>query len=238
MGISITKKLNVGFLLALTFLLAVVSFSATASAQEDNAEASEPDTSEQSGTSFEYVAQPGDNLTKLARRSVELAASNAAVELNAGQAIAAETMIVDQLGGYELNVGQDVSISEQLVTDAISSATNLSDTAVSRWASYGPITRSVASNPVSGPDYLTEEDTKQPEPEPETTPDNGENGEVAAEGAGENSSDQAVEIVSEGGDSKEDDENAPWYWWLIGGGALGAMWYVLGGSDIIKNRRK
>lgn len=89
--------------------------------------------------SYIYAAEPGDNLTYLARRSVQLYLNNSRFKLQTAQIIAAETFIVQDLGAFELAVGQEVPIDVTLVGRSAYQASLLSEAEIERWAAYAPI---------------------------------------------------------------------------------------------------
>lgn len=229
MSYSLRTKLNVGLLLLMFACL--FAFSANpVSAQESTEE------SNQNSSTFVYRAEAGDNLTQFVRKSIALYASNNEVELSDGQAIAAETWIVQDMGAYELNVGQEVTVEESAVADAVSRANGLEQAVANRWAAYG-ITRDVDVQPVSAPSYVGTDDLKVEE---EPTTNDSTNDEVATEtegGSDENQDVGSTDSTSETTESNDSDD-APWYWWLIGALAIAALWYVLGGNEAVKNRRK
>ncbi|MCA9349333.1 hypothetical protein KC878_04320 [Candidatus Saccharibacteria bacterium] len=217
MSYAISKKLNVGILLTLVLC---ALFGGRVSAQDAAAGADQPQ------ARFSYSVKAGDNLTKLVRRSIELYAGNADISLSQGQAIAAETEVVQAMGAYELNIGQTVDIDEQAVMTAVESAKLLSTAAEQRWNAYGPIKRNLVDiSPVSAPSYVqTETSNPNTENPADTSSDNN------------TSSDQASTQES-ADDVAGTDQSAAWYWWFVGGGAIGAMWYVLGGSEAVKARK-
>lgn len=213
MSSSLRKSLNVGIILLTVVLLSVLILGNSASAQ------AEPE--DTSNSNFSYEAETGDSLTLLVRRSIELYSQNNEIELSEGRAIAAETCAVQEMGAFELNVGQAVEVTEENVKSAVTKAQDLDEAAEARWAAYGPISRNITTvQPVSAPEYVETEDIKQPL-------------EVKVEDDSKTS-----QIVENTNTEATDSEDAPWYWWAIGGSAIGAMWYVLGGNEAVKNRRK
>ena len=118
--------------------------------------------------SYVYQAQSGDNLTYFARRSVQLFLATSAMELDVARLIAAETMIVRDLGGFELAVGQEVSIDVALVGQRVYEAYLLNETSLMRWGMYAPIRQSLDHiEPLAVPQSLAAEPTVETESETE-----------------------------------------------------------------------
>lgn len=152
------KKLSkLTFFAALLFLAAgvvgAVSLPLTANAQElieEGAQGEQTQTDEQSqeeqsqsnegqeevGSVYSYVAQPGDSYTLMARKAVQTYGINNEVSLNEAQIIFAETNITQVAGSPSLNLGEEVEISENLVSDWIEQAQNLSEADQAAWAQY------------------------------------------------------------------------------------------------------
>ena len=108
---------------------------------------------------YAYQAQKGDNLTYLARRSVQLYLPSSKLNLETSQIIAAETLIVRELGSFELLVGQKVEIDVSLVGRSVYEAYLLDETAKMRWSAYEPIKESLDHiEPLSVPQALNFED--------------------------------------------------------------------------------
>ena len=93
--------------------------------------------------SYRYRANEGDNLTYFARRSVQLYLATSTAELDVAQIIAAETLIVRDLGGFEINVGQEVEIDVNLVAQRVYEAYLLDEATLAHWGMYAPIRQSL-----------------------------------------------------------------------------------------------
>ncbi|MCA9342752.1 hypothetical protein KC950_01920 [Candidatus Saccharibacteria bacterium] len=152
------KKLNkLVFAAALLFLamgaISVINLTNTASAQELIEEDSQPEQTEESqseevqeeqptednqdtGNSYNYVAQPGDSYSLMARKAVQTYGINNEVSLNDAQIIFAETNITQAAGSPLLSLGQEVQISEGVVQDWADQAQNLSEEDQAAWAQY------------------------------------------------------------------------------------------------------
>ena len=104
---------------------------------------------------FVHQAQAGDNLTLLARRSLQLYLDAQAIDFSTGQLIAAETCVVKQSGSFQLEIGQQVVLSSELIETCAKSSRYLDQQAVTRWAAYGPIRQNLDDiQPVAVPSYV------------------------------------------------------------------------------------
>ena len=106
--------------------------------------------------SYIYQVQTGDNLTYLTRRSIQLyVTEDNNMELGIPQVIAAETHVVQDLGAFELEVGQEVNIDVTLVAQYVKQASLLDEASKNRWATYAPIKESLDSiQPLAVPQSL------------------------------------------------------------------------------------
>ena len=118
---------------------------------------------------YVYEAQAGDNLTYLARKSVQIyLEGEPQIDFETSQVIAAETHIVQDLGAFELAIGQEVAIDVTLVADHIDSANELDENAKACWARYEPIREKLDFiEPLALPQVIT----FNPEAEPVTDDD-------------------------------------------------------------------
>ena len=119
---------------------------------------------------YVYEAQAGDNLTYLARKSVQIyLEGEPQINFETSQVIAAETHIVQDLGAFELAIGQEVAIDVTLVADHIDSANELDENAKACWARYAPIREGLDFiEPLALPQVVT----FNPEPAPVAGDDN------------------------------------------------------------------
>ncbi len=121
---------------------------------------------------YAYQAQKGDNLTYLARRSVQLYLPSSKLNLETSQIIAAETLIVRELGSFELFVGQEVEIDVSLVGRSVYEAYLLDEATKMRWSAYEPIRESLDHIvPLSIPRSLNFENDETVEEEPNNDDD-------------------------------------------------------------------
>ncbi len=119
---------------------------------------------------YVYEAQAGDNLTYLARKSVQIYLDGEPqIYFETSQVIAAETHIVQDLGAFELAIGQEVAIDVALVANHIDSANELDESAKACWARYEPIRETLDFiEPLALPQVIT----FNPEPAPVASDDN------------------------------------------------------------------
>ena len=116
--------------------------------------------------SYLYRASEGDNLTYFARRSVQLYLATSTAELDVAQIIAAETLIVRDLGGFEVDVGDEVEIDVNLVAQRVYEAYLLDEATLAHWGMYAPIRQSLGHiEPLEVPQSLALEQEMETEPE-------------------------------------------------------------------------
>jgi len=158
---TIQKSINlalVAFIATLGAALLLVAFSV--SAQEGDVETVVPVTteveesnesedteevedSEESETatvgSFDYVAQPGDSYSLMARKAVQTYGVINNVNLSGAQIIFVETNLTLAAGSPVLNLGQQVSIDGNLIAEWIEKARELSEGQQAGWQVYANV---------------------------------------------------------------------------------------------------
>ena len=87
---------------------------------------------------YNYVAQPGDSYSVLARKAVQTYGINEKIKLSFAQIIAAETQLTNDAGSIELNEGQTVALSQSAVKAAVDAVQKLSAEALAAWEVYVP----------------------------------------------------------------------------------------------------
>lgn len=93
---------------------------------------------EEEKASYSFVAQSGDSWTKLARKAVQTFGIRNNVSLSEAQIVAAETFLTSDAGFPDLNLGQEVELSPEVVKAAVEKAQALDEAAVARWQKYVP----------------------------------------------------------------------------------------------------
>ncbi len=93
-------------------------------------------TEETSSESFDYVAQPGDSYSLMARKAIQTYGVNNSVNLSGAQIIFAETNMTIEAGSPVLTLGQTVSINESTVKQWIESAQELTEEQQAMWQPY------------------------------------------------------------------------------------------------------
>ena len=106
-----------------------------AAAAEVNAETKPPANNSKKKT-YEYIAQPGDSYTVLARKAVQTYGILNKVKLSLAQIIAAETTLTVNGGSQLLNEGQNVNFDTTTVKSAIDGAQKLSAADLANWQQY------------------------------------------------------------------------------------------------------
>lgn len=150
---------------------------------------------------FEFVAEPCDNLTKLVRRSILIYdENNQQVELSKSDIVFVETNVVQKMGAFGLDIGDEVVIDGGLIAKYAAEAQGLSEDQTAAWSVYVPVV-----------DYQLDH-TQQP--------DNLDQVVDVLSGATANN----VDDVSDA-DSGATSVSA--FWWFAGVGAALVVWYLL-----------
>jgi hypothetical protein len=139
---TIQKSINIALAGFITIVAASVLFlTTTVSAQDAPVEATpvttsaEPTGTEDQGT-FDYVAQPGDSYSLMARKAVQTYGIETSTNLSGAQIIFVETNLTQAAGSPVLNLGEKVSISRQLVSEWAEKAKSLTEEQQAAWQVY------------------------------------------------------------------------------------------------------
>lgn len=103
------------------------------------------------GASYDYVAQPGDSFTLMARKAIQTYGITEDVGLNNAQIVYAETMLTQEAGSPRLDVGQEVSIPQNRVREWVQNAQELSEEQIEAWQYYVQFVDSFNTNDVGEP---------------------------------------------------------------------------------------
>lgn len=95
-----------------------------------------PSTTTSAEKTFNYVAQPDDTYSQMARKAIQTYGVNNKVKLSRAQIIAAETNITIQAGSPILALGQKIAIKESVVKDWTSKVQKLTPAQESAWNMY------------------------------------------------------------------------------------------------------
>lgn len=128
-----TKLISFKFLLAgsLIVTLFVIGNQAHASAA-----AISQKTDKAAITAYSYVAKPGDNMTYMVRRSVQLYAAAKQIKISSAEAVYCETNVVQKMGGHLLNIGERVDVPFDTLQKYIGSSRRLTHSKKSAWNVY------------------------------------------------------------------------------------------------------
>lgn len=85
---------------------------------------------------YDFVAQPGDSYTLLARKAVQIYNKDNKIGLNNPKIIAAETYLTINAGSPDLIIGQQVEIKKATVKEWILKASKLSKADEALWNVY------------------------------------------------------------------------------------------------------
>ncbi len=147
---TLTKSLRLIAVVVLAILAGLI-LTMPAYAQEEGSEeggeevveTSEDDSSENNqegeSKSYTFTAQPGDSYTQIARKTTQIYGIENEINLSGEQIIFVETNLTIAAGSPQLNIGEEVSIEENLVREWVDKATNLSEAELSLWTRYANV---------------------------------------------------------------------------------------------------
>jgi len=87
---------------------------------------------------YEYVAQPGDSYSQMARKAVQTYGIETDAQIGAAGVLFAETNLTNLAGWPALNEGQTVTISKASVKEWFEKAAKLTAEEKANWAYYVP----------------------------------------------------------------------------------------------------
>jgi hypothetical protein len=146
---TIQKSVNLAVASFITILVAallLVTFSV--SAQEGDVEEITPVTTQENAAeepaeevtnnaeTFDYVAQSGDSYSLMARKAVQTYGVINSVNLSGAQIIFVETNLTLAAGSPVLNLGDNVSIDSNLVSEWVEKAQSLTEEQQAAWQTY------------------------------------------------------------------------------------------------------
>jgi hypothetical protein len=155
---SIRRSVNIAIVAVIATLGLVLTFiTASISAQETGDEEATPattseeaettkepveattDTEETESTeTYNYVAQPGDSYSLMARKAIQTYGINNSVNLSGAQILYAETNLTQLAGSPVLVLGQNVEITESVVSEWVEKSQDLSEEQQAAWQVYVP----------------------------------------------------------------------------------------------------
>lgn len=133
---KLIKLSALGLLLAAGAFVVMGYQAPTALAHEGEDHSEETTEAHSDEASYNYVAQPGDSYTKIARKAVQTFGAIKQVNLSQAQIIAAETFLTKEAGSPELRVGEKVNVKEAAVEAAVKKAQGLSEAQLKIWQRY------------------------------------------------------------------------------------------------------
>lgn len=107
--------------------------------QQEEPAAEPAQESAQSESPYQYVTQPGDSYTLMARKAIQTYGIVNNVELSQAQILMAETHLTQEAGEPYLAVGQEVTIGEAAVEKWVEAAQELSEEKEAAWQHYVPL---------------------------------------------------------------------------------------------------
>lgn len=147
------KLLNVSLILGIvSIMVAMLSFGTLVSAQdteevtevqttqaettEEPAETEESSTEEVSAENYNYVAQPGDSYTKMARKAVQTYGIQTGTNLSGAQIVFVETNLTKLAESPVLALGDAVTIQQSVVSEWVEKAGQLTEAQTAEWQVY------------------------------------------------------------------------------------------------------
>lgn len=170
----------------------------------------EPAPAGQSATSndgYQFTARPGDSLSLITRRAIQVYAKAQKVELSPAQAIFCETRLTQQLGNREIEIGEQINVPFKDLEACVAASRELTDAQREAWNTYAgqvdfAVTGPDPANADADPSDTKEEEKKEGE-------------------------EQAQDEKKD--ENKSDNNNAvSWYWWALGLAVLGVLYYLFG----------
>jgi hypothetical protein len=197
--VRICRYLSELFVVSLTVILVTMFSSRYVIAQEQIDVESNPQVVV--NTDFIFNSEPCDSLTKLVRRSLLVYdQENNEIELSQAGIIFAETNIVQTMGAYLLDIGDEVIISYDEVSEYAHKSLELSNSQIAAWSVYIPDVDFGLSH--------TQQPTNLQEFVDEVSGDL-----LSGEPADDIETDESNSVSA--------------VWWIIGVGSVVVVWYLL-----------
>lgn len=140
---SVQKSINLAISIITTMLVTFTLFiSISVSAHETGEEHEETEVTQNApdevsvADTLNYVAQPGDSYSLMARKSVQTFGIESSTNLSGAQIIFVETNLTKAAGSPKLNLGEKVSISRELVKEWSEKAKSLTEVEQAAWQVY------------------------------------------------------------------------------------------------------
>lgn len=167
---------------------------------------------------YEFTAQQGNSMSVLARRAIQLYDEKSNdIALPEPCIIAAETHIVQTLGPRWLNLGEKFKIDESVVAEFARKANELTEPQRAAWKVYSDNADFTLTDVKLTSELVSQANDQQQSSEQQNSDSQSSSGENSEQGEQSNA------------DSNTTDGSAPWYWWVVGIGTIGALYYLLGG---------
>ncbi len=88
---------------------------------------------------YTYIARPGDNMSIMVRRSIQLYAAAKKIKLTPAMAMYCETNTVQKIGGHLLNVGESVNVPFNTLQKYIASGRKLTTAQQASWNAWAQL---------------------------------------------------------------------------------------------------
>lgn len=106
--------------------------------EDESEETSAEETEAEEVLTYNYVAQPGDSYTKMARKAVQTFGITDEVNLTGAQIVYAETQLTQLAGSPLLDIDQDVELVKADVSEWVDKALELTEEEEAAWNTYVP----------------------------------------------------------------------------------------------------
>lgn len=220
------KLINISALVVVLAISVLFLGVNTAQAQENESE----NNSNQTGQtveveSYKYEVQPGDNQSLLVRRSIQIYAESAGLEVSEAVAMYCETNVVQDMGGTWLEVGDNVAVPISTIQKYIDNSVELSDRQMRNWRTWAdkadfnishiqPTNLNAAEESVEN----TERQRREEDPDNE-------------DGTGAEEQEATNEEANASQTNDSDDASSWWIW-------IGLAAIVLGGAYWVRSRNQ
>lgn len=209
------KKLSIVTSVALgVSVFCVVSTTANAESADQTEVSQATSSATTEATAYEYTAKPGDSLSKLVRRSIQLLNQAKNNKMTDAAAMYCETNAVQRLGSTYLDIEQKVSVPFSVLQEYIDNAKNLTSEQLARWQKYADRAdfASLSATPDNA-DAAKSVTTTPPPPADQTE---------------QPPADQPTKEQNNEQTNQTSNSSLAWYWWVLGILGIGAVYYLAG----------
>jgi hypothetical protein len=167
------------------------------------------------------------------RRALQLYdKENNSLSLNEPQTIYAETHIVQESNPHLLDIGEHYSVNRNLIDKYAVASTKLSAAELGAWQPYADNATFALDNinVVGAQPSANQPASPNKQNQSSNNPKPNETNSTEKKPSDDSAKQQSNAKNDNGGEQKTtgNSKSAPWYWWLVGAGTLGVLYYILG----------